>query len=144
MARRSRLLRTLDVYAGIPLVRVLGLLRATRPRRRPDMPATVGFLINAAIGDASAIDALTMEHYRRILDIDLNAVVELTLRISLCNLFNQLNEAMQIEIEEGVLERSLERRVPALIFCASGGGRSGRIKPSNPAAFAAAQKRSMP
>lgn len=34
---------------------------------------------NAAIADASAIDTLTMEHYRRILDIDLNAVVEVTL-----------------------------------------------------------------
>jgi AhpD family alkylhydroperoxidase len=31
-------------------------------------------------------------------------IVELTLRISLCNLFNQLNEAMQIEPEAGVLE----------------------------------------
>lgn len=34
---------------------------------------------NAAIADASVIDTLTMEHYRRILDIDLNAVVEVTL-----------------------------------------------------------------
>ncbi len=31
-------------------------------------------------------------------------IVELTLRISLCNLFNQLNEALQIEPEAGVLE----------------------------------------
>jgi AhpD family alkylhydroperoxidase len=31
-------------------------------------------------------------------------IVELTLRISLCNLFNQLNESMQIEPEPGVLE----------------------------------------
>jgi uncharacterized peroxidase-related enzyme len=29
-------------------------------------------------------------------------IVELTLRISLCNLFNQLNESMQIEVEAGV------------------------------------------
>lgn len=29
-------------------------------------------------------------------------VVELTLRISMCSLFNQLNEALQIEIEDGV------------------------------------------
>jgi len=29
-------------------------------------------------------------------------IVELTLRISLCNLFNQLNESMQIELEPGV------------------------------------------
>lgn len=30
-------------------------------------------------------------------------IVELTLRISLCSLFNQLNESLQIEIEAGVL-----------------------------------------
>ena len=36
-------------------------------------------------------------------------IVELTLRISLCNLFNQLNEAMQIEPEEGVLEEASAR-----------------------------------
>lgn len=29
-------------------------------------------------------------------------IVELTLRISMCNLYNQLNEAMQIEVEPGV------------------------------------------
>lgn len=29
-------------------------------------------------------------------------IVELTLRISVCSLFNQLNEALQIEIEEGL------------------------------------------
>ena len=33
-------------------------------------------------------------------------IVELTLRISLCNLFNQLNESMQIGIEDGVVERA--------------------------------------
>ncbi len=31
-------------------------------------------------------------------------IVELTLRISLCNLFNQLNESLQIAPEDGVLE----------------------------------------
>lgn len=36
-------------------------------------------------------------------------IVELTLRISLCNLFNQLNEAMQIEPEDGVLEEASAR-----------------------------------
>ncbi len=36
-------------------------------------------------------------------------IVELTLRISLCNLFNQLNEAMQIEPEDGVLEEAAAR-----------------------------------
>lgn len=43
-------------------------------------------------------------------------IVELTLRISLCNLFNQLNEAMQIVPEEGVLEAASAlglRPVPA-------------------------------
>ena len=48
-------------------------------------------------------------------------IVELTLRVSLCNLFNQLNEALQIEMEDGVLanvlakglkEASLERLGP--------------------------------
>ena len=34
-------------------------------------------------------------------------IVELTLRISLCNLFNQLNESLQIEVEDGVLEGAL-------------------------------------
>jgi NAD(P)-dependent dehydrogenase (short-subunit alcohol dehydrogenase family) len=47
-------------------------------RRRGNLDVLVN---NAAIGDASAIDALTMEHYRRILDIDLNAVVEVTLAL---------------------------------------------------------------
>ena len=42
-------------------------------------------------------------------------IVELTLRISLCNLFNQLNEAMQIEPEDGVLEEASARGLrPAL------------------------------
>lgn len=36
-------------------------------------------------------------------------IVELTLRISLCNLFNQLNEAMQIDPEDGVLEAASAR-----------------------------------
>jgi len=41
-------------------------------------------------------------------------IVELTLRISLCNLFNQLNEAMQIEPEDGVLEEAAARGVAPL------------------------------
>jgi NAD(P)-dependent dehydrogenase (short-subunit alcohol dehydrogenase family) len=47
-------------------------------RRRGNLDVLVN---NAAISDASAIDTLTMEHYRRILDIDLNAVVEVTLAL---------------------------------------------------------------
>lgn len=39
-------------------------------------------------------------------------IVELTLRISLCNLFNQLNESMQIEVEDGVMESALARGLP--------------------------------
>lgn len=39
-------------------------------------------------------------------------IVELTLRISLCNLFNQLNEAMQIEPEAGVLEAASASGLP--------------------------------
>lgn len=39
-------------------------------------------------------------------------IVELTLRISLCNLFNQLNEAMQIEVEDGVMEGALASGLP--------------------------------
>lgn len=42
-------------------------------------------------------------------------IVELTLRISLCNLFNQLNEAMQIEVEDGVLEKSRASGVEAAL-----------------------------
>ena len=38
---------------------------------------------------------------------DERQLVELTLRISLCSLFNQLNEALQIESEPGVLEAAL-------------------------------------
>jgi alkylhydroperoxidase family enzyme len=38
-------------------------------------------------------------------------IVELTLRISICNLFNQLNEAMQIEVEDGVLDEAIARGV---------------------------------
>lgn len=34
-------------------------------------------------------------------------IVELTVRISICNLFNQLNDALQIEMEEGVAARML-------------------------------------
>jgi AhpD family alkylhydroperoxidase len=42
-------------------------------------------------------------------------IVELTLRISLCNLFNQLNEAMQIAPEDGVVEEASARGLgPAL------------------------------
>lgn len=40
-------------------------------------------------------------------------IVELTLRISLCNLFNQLNEAMQIGLEDGVLAKALASGVGA-------------------------------
>ena len=40
-------------------------------------------------------------------------IVELTLRISMCNLFNQLNEAMQIAVEDGVLEHAAARGVQA-------------------------------
>lgn len=40
-------------------------------------------------------------------------VVELTLRISMCNLFNQLNEALQIEPEEGVMESARARGIAA-------------------------------
>lgn len=40
-------------------------------------------------------------------------IVELTLRISLCSLFNQLNEALQIELEEGVLAGALSRGLSA-------------------------------
>lgn len=40
-------------------------------------------------------------------------IVELTLRISLCSLFNQLNEALQIELEEGVLAGALARGLSA-------------------------------
>jgi AhpD family alkylhydroperoxidase len=39
-------------------------------------------------------------------------IVELTLRISLCNLFNQLNESMQIAPEQGVLEAASARGLP--------------------------------
>lgn len=38
-------------------------------------------------------------------------IVELTLRISICNLFNQFNEALQIEMEDGVLADALSRGV---------------------------------
>jgi AhpD family alkylhydroperoxidase len=42
-------------------------------------------------------------------------IVELTLRISLCSLFNQLNEAMQIEPEDGVVGEAAARGLgPAL------------------------------
>lgn len=40
-------------------------------------------------------------------------VVELTLRISLCNLFNQFNEALQVPMEPGVLEAALARGIEA-------------------------------
>ena len=40
-------------------------------------------------------------------------IVELTLRISLCNLFNQLNEALQVGMEPGVLEASAAHGVAA-------------------------------
>lgn len=30
-------------------------------------------------------------------------IVELTVRIGLCSLFNKLNDALQVEIEEGVV-----------------------------------------
>jgi alkylhydroperoxidase family enzyme len=36
-------------------------------------------------------------------------IVELTLRISLCSLFNQLNEALQIAMEDGVLATVLAK-----------------------------------
>jgi AhpD family alkylhydroperoxidase len=38
-------------------------------------------------------------------------IVELTLRISLCNLFNQLNESLQIEVEDGVVAAAMARGV---------------------------------
>jgi uncharacterized peroxidase-related enzyme len=40
-------------------------------------------------------------------------IVELTLRISMCNLFNQLNESMQIAMEDGVAEQAAARGVQA-------------------------------
>lgn len=42
-------------------------------------------------------------------------IVELTVRISICNLFNQLNDALQIEMEEGVIQHMLSSglRMPA-------------------------------
>ena len=40
-------------------------------------------------------------------------IVELTLRISMCNLFNQLNQALQVEVEPGVMEAALTRGIEA-------------------------------
>ncbi len=42
-------------------------------------------------------------------------IVELTVRISICNLFNQLNDALQIEMEENVMQQMLSSglRMPA-------------------------------
>ena len=36
-------------------------------------------------------------------------VVELTFRIAICGFYNRFNEALQIEIEDGVLEEFLTR-----------------------------------
>ncbi|MCZ2152659.1 MAG: hypothetical protein LC114_01970, partial [Bryobacterales bacterium] len=36
-------------------------------------------------------------------------IVELTLRIALCGFFNRFNDALRIEIEDGVLEAMLAR-----------------------------------
>jgi uncharacterized peroxidase-related enzyme len=43
-------------------------------------------------------------------------IVELTLRISLCSLFNQLNEALQIAMEDGVLATVLARGLKEASF----------------------------
>lgn len=43
-------------------------------------------------------------------------IVELTLRVSLCSLFNQLNEALQIAMEDGVLANVLAKGLKEASF----------------------------